>query len=400
MTPLPRILTVDPTGRVADLIRAALRLIERPAIQVNVPGGIEAFDEIEHGHFRLLIAAVNLGEGLSGADLAQRVRQRQPETNIVLLAGPQDALNVAAVEQLGHETGAFVVLRHPIQPHQMLRIMGAALDGRDVMSAAFTQRPDAAPVPADAPPVPVVDLHAATHVLDAALTDVGAMAVVLSTRTGDVLLERGAVGYLDREQLTASLAPTVNATIDMTRLIGGRPAALLFYDGEHYDVFVLSVGLHHFLSLIFDGQGGLRAFGAVNRYGRRASEDLIALIGASALILEAPAPQPAVPDPANEPAADEAALELAPAELPPAPVHKKRKSGAHAAVAPAASAAPADIGSADLLSLFDADDLHALDSGALDDLFSPDRLAEIANETRQESGPLSYEEARELGLIP
>ena len=35
-----------------------------------------------------------------------------------------------------------------------------------------------------------------------------------------------------------------------------------------------------------------------------------------------------------------------------------------------------------------------------DDLFDPDKLAEIANETRRERGPLSYDEARELGIIP
>lgn len=399
MAPMPRILTVDPSGDVAAITRAALRLLERPAIQVDVPGGLEAFDEVERGHFRLLIAAVQLGDGLTGAEFAQRVRQRQPETNIVLLAGPQDALAVGSLEQLGQETGAFLVLRHPVEPHQVLRILAASLDGRDILSAAYTAQAPSDETATDLPPVPPLDLNAATRVLNSALTDVGAMAVVLSTRNGDVLLERGAVGYLDREQLTAALVPTVRATIDMTRLIGGRPTALLFYDGEHYDVFVLSVGLHHFLSLVFDGQNGLRSYGAVNRYGRRASEDLIALIGASALILNVPVTSAPLPEP-ERPAEPEILPTLARAELPPAPAQAKRRTETRPAVTPPPPVADMDLNSDDLLSLFSPGDLQALDARELEDLFNPDKLAQIASQTRQESGPLSYEEARELGLIP
>ncbi|MFN8377827.1 MAG: hypothetical protein U0452_04075 [Anaerolineae bacterium] len=396
MAPLPRILTVDPSGGVAEITRAALRLLERPAIQVDVPGGIEAFDEVERGHFRLLISAIHLGDGLNGAEFAQRVRQRQPETHIVLLAAPQDALAVNSLEQLGQETGAFLVLRHPVEPHQVLRIIAAALDGRDILSAAYTAQPSPDESIGDMPPVPALDVTAARRILDSALTDVGAMAAILSTRTGDVLLERGAVGYLDRERLTDALTPTVSATIDMTRLIGGRPAALLFYDGDNYDVFVLSVGLHHFLSLVFDGQNGLRSYGAVNRYGRRATEDLIALIGANALILDAPAPQMELPEPERsaEPVVEPPLL--ARAELPPAPIEPKRKTE----TAPAASAPEPELETADLLALFSKKNLQSVDNSSLDDLFNPDKLAEIAHETRQETGPLSYEEARELGLIP
>lgn len=397
MAPLPRILTVDPSGSAAGIIRAALRLLERPAIQVDVPGGVEAFDEVERGHFRLLVSAVQLGDGLTGAEFAQRVRQRQPETHIVLLASPQDALAVNSLEQLGQETGAFLVLRHPIEPHQLLRILYAALDGRDIVSAAYTAQPGPDEPVSEMPPVPVLDLSAARRVLDSALTDVGAMAAILSTRTGDVLIERGAVGYLDRERLTEALSPTVSATIDMTRLIGGRPAALLFYDGDNYDVFVLSVGLHHFLSLVFDGQNGLRAYGAVNRYGRRAAEDLIALIGANALILDAPAQQMTLPEMERSAEPEPEPPLLARAELPPAPIEPRRKTE----TAPAVSTAPEpEPDAAGLLSLFSKSNLQAVKDGSFDDLFNPDVLAEIASETRQDTGPLSYEEARELGLIP
>ena len=52
------------------------------------------------------------------------------------------------------------------------------------------------------------------------------------------------------------------------------------------------------------------------------------------------------------------------------------------------------------VNLFDQKQLDTLDASAADDLFDPDKLAEIANETRRDRGPLSYDEARELGIIP
>ena len=52
------------------------------------------------------------------------------------------------------------------------------------------------------------------------------------------------------------------------------------------------------------------------------------------------------------------------------------------------------------MSLFDDKLLGELDAAAADDLFDPDKLAQIASETRRERGPLSYDEARELGIIP
>ncbi|MBL8156637.1 MAG: hypothetical protein JNM70_20840, partial [Anaerolineae bacterium] len=69
-------------------------------------------------------------------------------------------------------------------------------------------------------------------------------------------------------------------------LVGGQPQTIHFYDGDDKDVFVLSVGLHHFLCIIYDGQMGSRQFGSVTRIGRKAAQDLIALLGASAFMID------------------------------------------------------------------------------------------------------------------
>src|SRR5690606_10708769 len=101
-----------------------------------------------------------------------------------------------------------------------------------------------------------------------------------------VLLERGNVGVINREKLANVMIPAVLTNIEAREVLGGQTSAIQFFDGENHDVFVLTVGLHHFLCVIFDGQQGSRQFGAVTRFGRRAAEDLIALIGAGAFFIE------------------------------------------------------------------------------------------------------------------
>jgi len=124
------------------------------------------------------------------------------------------------------------------------------------------------------------------------------MAIILATRTGEVLLEDGAPGYLNREQLTNALMPMVTTTIEMSNLVGGQAQSIQFYDGDDKDVFVFSVGLHHYLCVVFDGQAGSRQFGVVNSYGRRAVQDLIALLGTSAFVIQ----KQEVTQPVEEPA--------------------------------------------------------------------------------------------------
>ena len=386
MAPLPRILTVDPTGAVARMVRAALSLIDRAAIQVDVPAGAEALEEVYRGEFRLVVSTLGLGEGIKGFELALRVKQAQPDTGMILLADTNDPEDL---DQETREASPFIYLHRPVDPYRFIRVLIAALDGKDVQAAAYGPASPREGVPANTAPIPTLDVRAAQNIVDTLLTDVGAMAIVVANRSGDVLLERGAVGYLDREQLTNVLLPSIHATMEISTLVGGRTSALQVFDGDAYDIYVLSIGYHHFMCLIFDGQIGGRQLGAVNRYGRRATEDLIALIGATALQIQRPA-QPAIAAPADVAAEPEPSIE---------PIVERAEAFEPEPIQPEPEPLKLEpIENLDL-NIFD-QKLEAMDEELADDLFAPEKLAEIANETRRDRGPLSYDEARELGIIP
>jgi len=393
MNSLPRIITVDPSRTVARIVRSVLDLTDRTAVQVDVPSGSQALIEVGRGDCRVLVDAFRTDDDVRGFELALRAHQISPQTAIILLADVHDPVEMDA------ETRAqspFVYLHRPVDIHQFMRVLLAGLDGKDIFAAfepqiggghmeGLTQLGDP----------PLIDLHAAERICDRVLQDVNARVIMLHERTGRVLIERGAVGFIDRAALTQALVPSVMTTIEMGKIVGGNITTMTIYDGDTYDIFVLAVGLHHFMSVVFDGHSGSRQMGGVTRYGRRGAEDLITLLGSAAYQLENRALPPedvrrrqireeVVEEPV-EPVILARAEELTTAEPPTLPLPEP------IALEPIAELDP---------SLLDEAKLAAFDADSLDELFDPDKLAELANDSRSGRGPLSYDEARELGIIP
>jgi DNA-binding NarL/FixJ family response regulator len=397
MGALPHVVSVDPTGAVGRIVRAAIDLTGRSVVQIDVPTGADALDEIRDAGCRLLVTALHLTDEQQGIDLALGVHEADPRAALIVLGDANDPDELDAEYRA---TAPFVYLRRPLDGAQFLTLLAAALEGKDILASDAAVSALQAAIPdLDMGAIPPLDMKIAERVVDALLIDVGAMAIVVANRGGEVLLERGAVGYLDREQLASALLPMVKTTVEMGQLVGGRqPTALQFYDGDRYDIFVLSVGFHHFLCLVFDGQIGSRQFGAVNRFGRRAAEDLIAMLGIDAFTIT-PTVSPET----------EKTRRLTPEQLLDTPVAVEehpiiQRAEEWAADEPEPLPEPEPVRLepiADLdVSLFDRQMIESLDISLADSLFDMDTLAEIANETRRERGPLSYEEARELGIIP
>jgi DNA-binding NarL/FixJ family response regulator len=398
MGALPHVVSVDPSGAVGRIVRAAIDLTGRSVVHIDVPDGADALEEIRETGCRLLVTALHLANEQQGIDLALSVHAADEDAALIVLGDVNDPDELDAEYRA---TAPFVYLQRPVDGAHFLALLAAALEGKDILSTAAATEPvsRAATAELDMGAIPPLDMKIAERVIDTLLIDVGAMAIVVANRAGEVLLERGAVGYLDREQLTRALLPMVRTTVDMGQLVGGRqPTALQFYDGDRYDVFVLSVGFHHFLCLVFDGTIGSRQFGAVNRFGRRAAEDLIAMLGINAFTIT-PSVSPET----------EKTRRLTPEQLrdiPPVaeehPIIQRAEEWTAEEPEPLPELEPVRLEPiADLdVSLFDRQMIENLDVSLADALFDMDTLAEIANETRRDRGPLSYDEARELGIIP
>ena len=384
MPSLPRVITVDPTQNISRIIRSAADLLGISIIQIDAPSGADALEELQHSDANLLITSWELDDDMQGLILALEVKKIAPQTSVLILANEDDP------ETIDEETDGeqpFVYLRRPVDVHQLLRVFIAGLNNENIIEAARPVSGHTA-VAIDHGPLPPLNIQNARTIIKQMLMDVGAMAIILSARNGEVLLEDGAPGYLDRELLTKALIPTVMTTIEMSPLVGGQAQTIHFYDGDDKDVFVLSVGLHHFMCVVYDGQAGSRQFGSITRYGRRAAQDLIALLGASAFLIQ-PSEKPKTATSGHSTSSKRKALtsevekvELELAAKPDAPAPEPE----HVKLDPIQNF---DLG------LFD----QLMDSSAADDMFNIDRLAEMVN-TGSGRKEISFDEAIELGVLP
>lgn len=394
MVSLPRIVTVDPSGEISRIVRAAFDLTERSVIQIDIPDSQDALEEIRTFAPQVVICALEVDETMRGIDLAMLIRQVQADTQVIVIASADDA---DELDQAITPESSFVYLRRPLEAPVFIRALFAALDGenaRQTMSMPAIRPPK----PADLGPIPKMDLTAARQVLEKLSTDLSAPAMVLADRQGEILLEIG-VAEFHIPDLIRALLPATTTNVEVGSLIGGsKPATIQFFDGENYDVFVLSVGLHFFLCLIYDGAQGNRHFGSVTRFGRRGVEDLIAPLGASAFIFERPTVV------SEERRRRRRTTATATDEEKIQPVAVKAEEWAEPdPTSLRVTTTAVEIPRMEPIPDLDIDLIagEAAEIPAdIDDLFDPDKLAEIANESRAGRGPLTYDEARELGILP
>ncbi len=290
MPSLARIITVDPIGNTARVVRAIIDLSDYACRQVDVPTGEEALEELQLGGASLIVSALKLDD-MSAMALVEQAQQTHPEAAVIVLADETDPL-MAPDEQ--HERGC-VYFRRPLDIQKFASVIFAGMRGVDIFDALRKASQTNKESGSDFGPVPPIHTDSAGSIVDKLLIDLGAMAIFLIGRDGSLLLERGADNYLDRQALLDALMPTINSTINMRDIVGGEATMLQFYDGDHRDIYTLSVGLHHMLCIAYDGEKGQREFGMVNRLGRKAAMDLIALLGAEAFMLRRARPE-APPD--------------------------------------------------------------------------------------------------------
>jgi DNA-binding NarL/FixJ family response regulator len=395
MAALARFIVVDPTGLVQEQVRAAMTLIDRVIIQIDVPTAESALDELRMGQVTALITSWNVGEGMRGWELAARVAKINADVKVLIVADYED---MDLDEQMLRDS-PFLYFKRPYDVAQFLRVLLAVIDGKDPREAMLPPVSTTANVGTIAPKVitiPKIDIEKARPIIYQFMSDLSAMAVLLLSRDGKVLIEQGTLGYINRDELGNALTGSSMSLLALHEMAMGTSALFQFYDGENYDFYVLSVGYHHMVVVVFDGRRGNRELGAVRSFGRRVVEDLIAIIGAEAMILSLSIEEPIVETPVPQRSRirqtrTEDVPRIVRAELAELVTDPE----------PAKPAEPAPIleeiqGELDLDKL-----LSVTTDGDLDSLFNLDQVAqEVAKlDDRISAGTLDWDKAQELGLL-
>jgi hypothetical protein len=393
MPALPRLIVVDPVGLVQEQVRAAVTLVDRVVIQIDVPNAESALEELRMGQAAALVTAWNAGDGMRGWELAARVVKTAPDIRVVIVADYED---MDLDDQVLRDS-PFLYFKRPYDVAQFLRVLLAIIDNKDPHEAMLPPVTTTANVGTIAPKVitiPKIDIEKARPIVHRFMSDLNAMAVLLFSRDGKVLIEQGTLGYVNREELGNALTGSSMSLLALHEMAMGTSALFQFYDGENYDFYVLSVGYHHMLVVVFDGRRGNRELGAVRSFGRRAVEDLIAIIGAEAMILglsiEEPAPEQPIPPQRSRlrQTITEDLPQVVRAELVSEPELQKKTEPL-----PMLEEIQGDL---DLDKLF-----SVTPDPDIDSLFNLDQVAqEVARlDDRFTSGTLDWDKAQELGLL-
>jgi hypothetical protein len=291
-------------------------------------------------------------------------------------------------------------MKRPFDIPLLINVLRAALDGEDIFQAFRAPAAVAAPVSNSMGPVPGINGDRAGQIVSQLQRDLNAQAILLATREGEVLAVYGTLMDINRDEITRDVLGAVTTTIELRDVIGGNTNALQFFDGDRYDIFVLSVGLHHFLLIVFEGTRGSRELGAVNRFGRRAAEDLIAVIGAPAWFIQRAAPEPEKDKDIRRKSTQ---VKTATQEISIAPQLERASINSGTAQAKAEPEIESNLPKLEAIAAeqFDADALFNFDfdEGSAADLFSLDALENLDTEEGGKKGTLDWDSAIELGIL-
>ncbi len=382
MPSVPRIVVVDATHEVARIVRGALALLNRQHVLIEVPDAENALEEIAYSTPALVVTAYQIPGYSTGVDLAAQVCHGSLGTPVIVLAAEEDP----RLDERALAEAPFQYYMRPVG-EPFLRGLRFALDGESaVVAEQQVVQPES-----DLGPVPSIEVRALRTIILSLMRDVGAMGVILADRTGRVLVDEGATGYVDREKLAVILGPSFARSTDISPLIGGHAWTMHYYDGERLDVFGLSLGAHFFMCLIFEGSNRA-AFGAVMMFGRRAADQMIDMLGEAAYLIKQPEPLPA-------PVKEKPAPKKEPQTAVEAPAPRLAKKPAETP-APKSKAKPEPQPLENLN--FDADSLfgQAIDENLADSLFSAEALESLASSMISENGErVGYDEAIDMGIL-
>jgi len=378
MPSVPRIVVVDPNYEVTRIVRGAMTLLSRQHILVEVPTAEDALHEVLNASIALVVSAYQLPGDVNGIDLATRISRESLGTALIVLGEENDP-------RLDHQALQDAPFQYFLRPvgEPFLRGLRIALDGK---AAVVDEQPTAAPE-VDLGPVPNVNINQLRSIIISCMRDVGAMGAILADRTGRVLVDEGATGYIDREKLAVILGPSFARSAEISPMIGGNAWTMHYYDGERLDVYGLALGLHYFMCLIFEGSNR-GAFGAVKNFGRRAADQMIEMMGDAAYGVPKaePLPLPRQPEPLVE-----AAPVSRPAQKPAA--QKKTEKQPEPVLEPSSLEPVTD---------FDADLLFGqqIDEALAANMFDPEALGALAESLEIEEGEhVGYDEAINMGIL-
>ena len=320
---MKRILIVDDALELGRMLRAAVETLGAGLEVKLFPSAEEALMETAHLQLDLLIADIRL-PGITGLDLARRLRERSSEIKILLITG-------LTAKDLDAKAGAAGADRFLRKPFLMSEFMAAASEllGLHQPESAQSQAGPAA----EEPPAPAIDL---SGVLQRVRKGLGAALVLLADERGRVVAQTGErTDFEFEKQWAPAVLAALSAAQKASRLVtSGIPQGALVLRGNELQLILAPVGDYAFVIVLGPDARMLRSALALEE-ALTAQAQLVRILDGMGVDFRAvtaisapPAevtPPPAAKPPVKSPAVVKPA---AAADIPSKPLHKAAKPAA------------------------------------------------------------------------
>jgi hypothetical protein len=366
MTAIPRILVVDPSSHLGPIVRAAMAMLDRRYILVEIPTANEALDEVFGTEVDLAVTSYTLDSNMTGIEWAERAIRERAGAQIVVVAERNDPRPDDALLK-----NAFFQFVPRASGERFLRAVRIGLDGQEVVEAEESSGEGL-----DLGPVPDIETNQTRQVLIRTIGEIGAIGGLIADRAGRIVVDEGATSYVDKEQIAPLLGPAFAQVVKVSPQIGGDGFLLKYYEGDQYLLFGLSIGYHYFMMILLTPSRG--ALGSVTRYGRQGAREIADLLGDAAWRYTE--------------AASEAEETTEAAEEAPS-MEDSQQMTAEQITSKLMAPTLEPVGDMDIDSLFG--DVPSDDS-EFDDLFG-DEMG--LDDLLDDDGSVSYEEAQDMGLL-
>jgi CheY-like chemotaxis protein len=240
---MKRVLIVDDAIDVARLLQAALSTLDQEMGVVTVPSAEEALLETSRQMVDLLVTDIRL-PGMSGIDLARKIKARYPNMKFMLMTGMVDF----PLKEQAEATGAAAFFRKPLRVPDFLDAVRHALDLGQApaaeSSAVTTVRRTVSPPTQPSGRVSTAPLNRMPEVISSLHHSLLAAAVILLDDRGRVIGKSGELpgGNFEKEWAPAIMA--VNNPLDkMGRLVAPSDplSAALVFRGKDYNIITAPV---------------------------------------------------------------------------------------------------------------------------------------------------------------
>ncbi len=306
-----------------------------PELQViHMRSAEEAILETGKHSFDLVLADVRL-PGMTGFEMARKLRKRFPDLPLIMMSGMQDERNRKQAQEVGAEAFLAKPLDMPALIELVQRVLGLGGQPPAVEAPVTVTTPEPEEKKSALPAEPVVHVEKKllppqlAQVMEKLHIEAGALAVALLDAEGQVVTGAGEFPMLNFEHEWAmAILAAVSSSGQISTLMGVHSRQeLLALQGVAYDMLILPAGEFALVLILPAGRSVLRLAVAVEE-ARLARQDLLLMLGVPAAVSTdetdllgalaafdaqrpAPTPAPVEPDPIpDDPVAAEALAAL------------------------------------------------------------------------------------------